>query len=140
MSGGTPEYPPQFADSVVSSIIGQINDLSGSEPETTSSPSANIDLKRGSAFAGALEDIRPIPVFITGSRAPSNNHFPGLREAVIGSAIIQLADQIPDDSAELLRIKEEIIRVAEKLHRAGATKILQGTIRRKPSIRKKTKS
>jgi len=55
---------------------------------------------------------------------------------MIASAIIQLAEQIPDDNGTL---RESIIQLGERLHRAGAEKILRSTITRNSSVKKKTK-
>lgn len=134
MSGGNQDYPPQCTDSCVSSTIGQINDLSGPEEQfdsqgeqTIAAQALKLNPTHGGIGERALTD-GALPVVITGSRPPFSNHFPGLRESLIASAIIQLAEQIPEDNGE---IREAIIQAAERLHRAGGDKILRGKIVRR---------
>ncbi len=104
-----PNYPPQFANSAVSAMIGQINDLSGTNSKNVEARKApgGSDLRAG--------DGVPVPVVITGTSNPREIHFPGLRETMIGAAIVQLAEQL-DPSNELgVKIRE----LALELHRSG---------------------
>lgn len=126
-------YPPQFADSVVSSMIGQINDFAGSDANMDVAAAPQVGIGQGAGAASANGGA--IPVVITGTRSPSPTHFPGLRETMIGAAIYQLADQLPPDS----RFREQIKGIATQLHRSGAQKILDGQIPSKGGGKKSRK-
>ncbi len=111
-------YPPQHTQSAMSAMLGQINDLAGSN-STLRSMTAPAE-SDGASSLSAGNFGSPVPVVITGTQNPNEPHFPGLREAMIGSAIYQLAQQIPPDS----RFAEQIKELALALHRSGAEKIL----------------
>jgi hypothetical protein len=100
-------------------MIGQINDLAGTEnsSETSAAPKLSIDQSTGAVSSSGSA----IPVIITGTRPPLSTHFPGLRETMIGSAIFQLAEQIPVDNEFRAQIQE----LALKLHQSGAEKIIR---------------
>lgn len=118
-----PDYPPAFSQNAISSAIGQINDFSGTE-----SSSSKMMLKSAAAPAGGDQSLASlatsegaIPVVITGSRPQNPVHFPGLRETMIGAAIVQLADQIPAENP----LREKIRELALDLHAQGAEKIVR---------------
>lgn len=116
------EHPPQFAESSVTAMIGQINDFSGAEQYDTSTAGGTQQTIQANTRALPTEATRPIPVVIAGSRRATGIPFPGLREMMISAAIIQLAEQIPVDSREL---QAQIITAARSLQRAGAEKVLR---------------
>lgn len=121
---GNQDYPPQFSESAISSAIGTVNDFAGAEGmETRSAAVPTAETQRAMA---SLASSGGIPVVITGSRAPTNTPFPGLREAMIGSAIYQLAAQVPDDNP----IKKRIQELALELHYTGGDKIVRQRARK----------
>ncbi len=77
----------------------------------------NAEAQRAFASLGQYDSI---PVVITGTRPPMSADFPGLREAMIGSAIFQLAEQLPESP-----LKEEIKKLALDLHVSGGEKIVR---------------
>jgi hypothetical protein len=117
---GNQDYPPQFSESAISSAIGTVNDFAGSEGmEMRSAAAPSAENQRAMASLASVSG--GIPVVITGTRPPTNTPFPGLREAMIGSAIFQLAAQVPDDNP----IKKRIQELALELHYSGGDKIVR---------------
>lgn len=115
---GNNDYPPAFSQNAISSTIGQINDFAGSQS------SQARQLKASDASSESLKNPGagvPIPVVITGSRPENAICFPGLRETMIGAAIVQLADQIPADNS----LRDQIKKLAYELHAYGAEQIVK---------------
>lgn len=132
MSHGS--YPPQFSMNSVSNVVGNLNDLAGSSNSSSRSLMPNRDGDAQAALSGAARFGGSVPVVITGTQNPDEPDFPGLREAMIGSAIWQIAQQASgDDIAE--RIKE----LALELHRRGAQKILDASRPANQTTKKPTK-
>lgn len=123
------EHPPQFAESSVTAMIGQINDFSGAEQYDTSTADAGHAAIQATTRSLPTDATKPVPVVIAGSRRPTGIPFPGLREQMIGAAIIQLAEQIPVDSREL---QTQIITAARALLRTGAEKLIRNQSPTKP--------
>lgn len=101
-------------------MIGEINDFAGSDMnmDVAAAPQVGIGQNAGalSAHGGA------IPVVITGTRPPITSNFPGLRDAMIGAAVFQLAEQLSPDN----KFKEAIKALAMQLHQSGGEKIARG--------------
>ncbi len=123
---GNSDYPPAFSNPSISSTVGQVNDFAGNDASSsTRSVGAASNKAAAAAFGNAnLHAGDGIPVVITGSRPPMSAHFPGLREAMLGSAIFQLAEQLPD-TADLAQIKKTIKELALDLHLRGGEKIVK---------------
>jgi hypothetical protein len=115
---GDSDFPPQFSESSISSAIGTVNDFAG--PEAMETRSAAVLSAENQRVLGGLASIPGgIPVVITGTRAPVSTPFPGLREAMIGSAIYQLAAQVPNSNP----LKKRIQDLALELHFLGGDRI-----------------
>jgi len=115
------DYPPQFSESAISSAIGTVNDFAGAEGMEMRSAAAAPSGETQRAMASLASVSGGIPVVITGTRPPTNTPFPGLREAMIGSAIYQLAAQVPDDNP----LKKRIQEIALELHYSGGDRIVR---------------
>jgi len=109
MPDGEAEYPPQFASSDLSALLGQINDFAGVPPPPPPPPppggmemkSAKAPAKTGTAPAAAdlgklLSSGYSLPVTIVGSAAQRGPYLPGLRDQLIAVTILRLAEQIVD--------------------------------------------
>lgn len=118
---GNQDYPPQFSESAISSAIGTVNDFAGAEGMEMRSAAAAAPSGETQRAMASLASSGGIPVVITGTRPPTNTPFPGLREAMIGSAIFQLAAQVPDENP----IKKRIQELALELHYSGGDRIVR---------------
>lgn len=112
-------------------MIGQINDFAGNESAFNELSAGKPEVEKTAASLLGVGGAA-VPVVITGTRH-SQVHFPGLREAMIGAAIYQLAEQIPADSAEL---RDQIRALASELHQTGAAKIIRSKPRKSGSNKK----
>ncbi|ATC65760.1 hypothetical protein CMV30_18395 [Nibricoccus aquaticus] len=140
------EYPPQFASSDLSALLGQINDFAGvpPPPPPPPPPPGGMELKsakaasKSAAPAAAASDLGRqiasgefvLPVSIVGSQSQRGPYLPGLRDQLIGVAILRLAEQIVDTNQ-----KSSAKKVAQELIATG-TKSLADHIAKE---RKKTK-
>lgn len=106
----------------VSNVVGNLNDLAGSGNSTARGlmPAQDGDAAKRLSATGNYGGS--VPVVITGTQNPDEPDFPGLREAMIGSAIWQIAQQAAGDD-----IAEKIKELALQLHRRGAQKILDAS-------------
>jgi hypothetical protein len=101
MPDDDPEYPLECADTSFASIFGEINGFAGTENSgDKNGVPAGANQKGLNALTSAFgQAIPPIPVLITGSRNPKPETIPGLREAMIASAVLRLAAQLPASSS-----------------------------------------
>jgi hypothetical protein len=122
---GNSDYPPAFSNPSISSTVGQVNDFAGNASSSSMRSVGGASSKAAAAFGNVnLQAEEGIPVVITGSRPPMSAHFPGLREAMLGSAIFQLAEQLPD-TPDLAEIKKTIKELALDLHLRGGETIVK---------------
>jgi hypothetical protein len=124
------EYPPQFASSDLSALLGQINDFAGVPPPPPPPPpgtmemrSAKASSKSAAVAAPAASDLGKLlsgeyslPVTIVGSAAQRGPYLPGLRDQLIGVTILRLAEQIVDPSH-----KSSAQKIAHELIHNGST-------------------
>jgi hypothetical protein len=102
-----PEYPPQFASSDLSALLGQINDFAGVPPPPPPPPgpmemkSAKGASKSAAAPSGSPDKARllssgdySVPVTIVGSQAQRGPYLPGLKDILIAVTYVRLAEQI----------------------------------------------
>jgi hypothetical protein len=98
-----PEYPPQFSDSSISGVLGDINDFAG--PEEGGGEFRSAAFAQKSATQGkAIGDTNPTPVFITGIAGPQQATHPGLRETMVASAILRFVSQLPQNDPNVKKI------------------------------------
>lgn len=107
-----PEYPPQFSDSSISGVLGDINDFSGTDD-------GGGDFKALSAKK-AVADPVPSPVFVTGIAGPKQPVHPGLRETMTASAILRLISTLPQNDPNVKAIN----KAAFRLMGVGAAKLV----------------
>src|SRR4051812_1855376 len=110
-------YPPQFAESCVAGVVGQINDFAGGYEDSINAIAAAVPENR--SLPGVPTNGAGIPVVVTGFKTPSGEALPGLREALIASAIIKLVGQIPPTNP----LRQELRASALKLYAFGGDKI-----------------
>jgi hypothetical protein len=107
------EYPPQFASSDLSSLLGQINDFAGvPPPPPPPGPFEMAAAKSGAAPAAArLAAHAPVPVSIVGSQAQRGPYLPGLKDILIGVTYLRLAEQITvkDAQASAQKLARDLI-------------------------------
>jgi len=106
MPDETPEYPPQFASSDLSALLGQINDFAGVPPPPP--PPAPMEMKsaKGASKTAPAPSGSPniasllssgeysLPVTIVGSQAQRGPYLPGLKDVLIAVTYVRLAEQI----------------------------------------------
>jgi hypothetical protein len=113
-----------MSESSLASMMGEINDFAGSDSTSTrafaAAPGANDDVTR--ALSNLIGSQGAVPVVLTGTRPPNQIPFPGLREAMVGAAIVRLLQQISDENP----IKSQIHELALQLHRSGGEQIARG--------------
>jgi hypothetical protein len=133
MPDDIPEYPPQFASSDLSSLLGQITDFAGNEPPPEQrSVAALLKGKAATKFKGKGDPIAQLlsacadgslPVTVKGIDAPKGPYFAGLREVLIGVSIIRLAEQLKAlPSAEA---RSKAISLGESLIQSGSARLVQ---------------
>ncbi len=102
------DYPPQFASSDLSSLLGQINDFAGVEPPPPPPPGEGVSPKsvRSNKVSASLPEISDsiakriaagdyvFPVNIIGSSAQRGPYLPGLKDILIATSMLRLAEQI----------------------------------------------
>jgi hypothetical protein len=116
------EYPPQFASSDLSSLLGQINDFAGVPPPPpppgTPEMSAAKSAKAKSVSAGVSSLLAsgeiPVPVSIVGSQAQRGPYLPGLKDILIGVTYLRLAEQITP-----VEVKSSAQKLANDLMQQG---------------------
>jgi hypothetical protein len=114
------EYPPQFAESSLAGIEGEINAYAGGESMMRSAAHASTAApEQTKALLGGGGPFGAVPVVVTGIKSPHVEGLPGLREAMIASAIIRLVNQLPPQHP----IGAELRASALKLFAAGGDKI-----------------
>jgi hypothetical protein len=114
---GDSEYPPQFASSDLSSLLGQINDFAGvPPPPPPPGPSEMASAKALRAesaplVSGARAPHMPVPVSIVGSQAQRGPYLPWLKDILIGTTYLRLAEQITssDQKATAQKLAYELI-------------------------------
>lgn len=114
------EYPPQFASSDLSSLLGQINDFAGVPPPPPPPPTEMRAAKSAkgatSLSAGATQlsstDGYAVPVSIVGSQAQRGPYLPGLKDILIGVTYLRLAEQItsPELKATAQKMANELMQ------------------------------
>jgi hypothetical protein len=147
MPDGDSEYPPQFASSDLSSLLGQINDFAGippppppppppgpmemksakSAPKTAAAPSAVTEIAKLLASSEC-----PIPVSIVGSQAQRGPYLPGLKDLLIAVAHVRLAEQITDAG-----LKTTAQKFAYELMAKGNTVLADHIAKQRTSLKKK---
>jgi hypothetical protein len=116
-----PEYPPQFASSDLSSLLGQINDFAGMPPPPP--PPAPMEMrsaksaKNSSSISSETSrltsaDGYAVPVSIVGSQAQRGPYLPGLKDILIGVTYLRLAEQItsPELKATAQKMANELMQ------------------------------
>jgi hypothetical protein len=102
----------------VAGVVGQINDFAGGY-ESSGLQDIAADLSQNKTLPGVPADGSGIPVVVTGFKGPSGETLPGLREALIASAIIKLVAHIPPNNP----LRNELRASALKLYTMGGDKI-----------------
>jgi hypothetical protein len=118
-----PEFPPQFASSDLSSLLGQINDFAGVPPPDMPPPTEAHMMKKAKsaptkskapAELAKLFGDGPfaVPVSIVGGAAQRGPYLPGLKDILIGVSYLRLAEQITVSSLKTKAQKQayELIR------------------------------
>jgi hypothetical protein len=108
----TPEYPPQFASSDLSSLLGQINDFVGMPPPPPPPPPGPMELASAKGSSKSAKVTAPsgnssdelgrkiaagefvLPVSIVGSQSQRGPYLPGLKDVLIAVTYLRLAEQI----------------------------------------------
>jgi hypothetical protein len=118
---GDMDYPPQYADSCVAGVVGQINDFAGPYESDSLSAPAPATAKGGAQSLGHGRQANDpgVPVVITGFKTPAGEALPGLRESLIASTIIKLIAHLPPTNP----LREEIRKSALQLYAQGGDKI-----------------
>jgi hypothetical protein len=124
MPDGDNEYPPQFASSDLSALLGQINDFAGVPPPPPPPPgpmemkSAKNSTKTSAAPSASTDSAKllasseyPVPVTIVGSQAQRGPYLPGLKDMLIAVTYVRLAEQIttPDQKAAAQKLAYELM-------------------------------
>ena len=136
------EYPPQFASSDLSGLIGQINDFAGvpPPPPPPPAPMALRSAKSASTTTAAVpEDLAKflssgeysLPVTIVGSQAQRGPYLPGLKDVLIAVTYIRLAEQITDPN-----LKSTAQKFAYELMQTGNSTLTKHISRQAASLRK----
>ena len=137
------EYPPQFASSDLSGLIGQINDFAGvpPPPPPPPAPMALRSAKGTNATTAAAvpEDLAKLlssgeyslPVTIVGSQAQRGPYLPGLKDVLIAVTYIRLAEQITDPN-----LKSTAQKFAYELMQTGNSTLTKHISRQAASLRK----
>jgi hypothetical protein len=114
------EYPPQFASSDLSSLLGQINDFAGVPPPPPPPGGYEMASAKGAAAKAAPDGAArltsgtvhpPVPVSIVGSQAQRGPYLPGLKDLLIGVTYLRLAEQITvgDSKQSAQKLAQELI-------------------------------
>ncbi len=115
------DYPPECVENSFASFAGELNGFAGLSDSGERSVSGGAE-KSVAGFSAALGNIvPPIPVVLTGSRGPHTDPIPGLRDAMIASAIIRMASLLPKASGDHA---DELRAAALKLLQTGGQKIV----------------
>jgi hypothetical protein len=138
------EYPPQFASSDLSALLGQINDFAGVPPPpppgTMEMKSAKGSSKTTAVSAPAGSDLSrllasgeySVPVTIVGSQAQRGPYLPGLKDLLIAVTYVRLAEQITNPS-----LKASAQKLAYELMQSGNAALAQHIAKQRATLKKR---
>lgn len=111
----SPNHPPAFSQNAISNVSGQINDFAGASNTMRSMKMSGTSSVADDGALRAADRRAPVPVVVTEIQGEPVEPLPGLREAMIASAIIRLVDQLPAGNP----LGAEIRRSAARLYASG---------------------